>query len=110
MTTSGQGYVVLQVGLIQRTPAGVRCFDVGDTIELSPSMASELLARGFVELIPAQPTLSAAPQEPVEAAAEPAGRCQDHPRYLGRGEPRPGCQACARLHAEAHAHEHEVLP
>lgn len=129
MSATAQMYRVLKPGIRQRAGAGWRAFDVGEVIEVTAVTADVLLPGGFIgPLEPgfeafdhkgflafrrAEPAPTAAPAtepEGHEAVDAQAGRCPDHPRYQGRGEPRKGCQACARLHAEAHAHEDEVLP
>lgn len=112
-----QTYRVLKPGIRQRAAGGWRVFEVGELIEVSAVAADALLPGGFIGPLDPHPRLAEVapapvpPEEPPAATAgqlADAGRCPDHPRYQGRGEPRRGCPACARLHAEAHAHE--VLP
>lgn len=122
MSGVGKLYRILREGIRQRSGNAWKRPQVGDLINVSDEMGPRLVAAGYAVLASAPVTQSPAGAAPVGESAAPTesepepsrpdgdgliepGRCPEHPRYQGRGEPRKGCEACARLHAESHSHE-----
>jgi hypothetical protein len=111
MSGPGKLYRVLRDGIHQRSGNAWKRPSIGDLVNVSDEMGPRLVAAGYAELASAPaatipPVETPAPEPPAEssAAVEP-GHCPEHPRYQGRGEPRKGCEACARVHAESHSPE-----
>jgi hypothetical protein len=120
MSGVGKLYRVLREGIRQRSGDSWKRPSVGDLINVSDEMGAMLASAGYAALAgaPTLPTVSVAtpaaehvadpaaeePPAQSEAPTEP-GRCPEHPRYQGRGEPRKDCAACAQLHAESHERE-----
>ncbi len=112
MSGVGKLYRVLREGIRQRSGDSWKRPGVGDLVNVSDDMGAMLVSGGYAALAsapmpPAADPVADATQEPPaqnEATTEP-GRCPEHPRYQGRGEPRKDCASCAQLHAEYHERE-----